>query len=104
MPLILFCLSALVLALEVLETKIFSYSLENSLIFLVVGVVLLGFGAGGSVLALKKELDDPRRLVCRNLLIGSALLLVAHAYFAQFSDRLEFQFDFPGGEISLQGF
>ena len=61
MPLILFALSALVLTLEVLETKIFAYSLENSLIFLVIGTVLLGFGAGGSALALRKELGDPRR-------------------------------------------
>ena len=46
MPVILFFLSALVLTLEVLETKIFAYSLANNLIFLVVGIVLLGFGAG----------------------------------------------------------
>ena len=58
MPLILFALSCLVLTLEVLETKIFAYSLENSLIFLVVGVVLLGFGAGGSVLSLKRDISD----------------------------------------------
>ncbi|MEY2982283.1 MAG: hypothetical protein RL562_2510 [Planctomycetota bacterium] len=93
MPLILFVLSCLVLTLEVLETKIFAYSLENSLIFLVVGVVLLGFGSGGSVLSLRRELGDPRPVVRRNLLWTAVLLVVAHVVFAQFSDHLEFGFD-----------
>lgn len=93
MPLILLALSCLVLTLEVLETKIFAYSLENSLIFLVVGVVLLGFGAGGSVLALKREIGDPTPIVRRNLLLTAALLVVAHVVFAHASHRLEFRFD-----------
>jgi hypothetical protein len=93
MPLILLALSCLVLTLEVLETKIFAYSLENSLIFLVVGVVLLGFGSGGSVLSLKREIGDPRPIVRRNLLLTAGLLVVAHVVFAQFSDHLEFGFD-----------
>ena len=75
MPLILFVLSCLVLTLEVLETKIFAYSLENSLLFLVVGVVLLGFGSGGSVLSLRRELGDPRPVVRRNLLWTAVLLV-----------------------------
>ncbi|MBK8978520.1 MAG: hypothetical protein IPM29_21695 [Planctomycetes bacterium] len=94
MPLILFLLSAVVLTLEVLETKIFAYSLENSLIFLVVGVVLLGFGAGGSVLAMRRQLGEPRRLVRVNLLVTAVLLVVAHAWFAHASDHLEFRLDF----------
>ncbi|MHC4516758.1 MAG: hypothetical protein ACYS5W_24120, partial [Planctomycetota bacterium] len=94
MPLTLFLLSTIVLTLEVLETKIFAYSLENNLIFLVVGVVLLGFGAGGTVLSLRKELGDPVPLVRRNLLLTAMLLIVAHAWFALFSDRLVFRFEF----------
>ena len=35
----LFLLSALVLTVEVLETKIFAYSLANNMIFLVIGAV-----------------------------------------------------------------
>ncbi len=93
MPLILFALSCLVLTLEVLETKIFAYSLENSLIFLVVGVVLLGFGAGGSVLSLRRQLGDPKALVHRNLIATAILLVVAHTWFAHTSDHLEFRFD-----------
>jgi SAM-dependent methyltransferase len=93
MPLILFVLSSLVLSLEVLETKIFAYSLENSLIFLVVGVVLLGFGAGGTALSLRRELGDVRTLVRGNLLAMAVLLVAAHVWFAHFSDRLEFELD-----------
>ncbi|MEO0479172.1 MAG: hypothetical protein AAF196_06805 [Planctomycetota bacterium] len=93
MPLILFILSALVLGLEVLETKIFAHSLENSLIFLVVGVVLLGFGAGGSILSLRKELPEVRPLVRNCLWTTAVLLVVAHVVFAQYSDRLTFGFD-----------
>ncbi len=93
MPFLLFALSALVLALEVLETKIFAYSLENSLLFLVVGVVLLGFGAGGSVVALRKELGDIRRSLRSYLFAAAVLLIVAHVWFAHFSDRVTFGFD-----------
>jgi len=94
MPLTLFLLSTIVLTLEVLETKIFAYSLENNQIFLVVGVVLLGFGAGGTVLSLRKELGDPVVLVRKNLLLTAILLVIAHAWFALFSDRMIFQFEF----------
>ena len=94
MPLILFCLSALVLTLEVLETKIFAYSLSNNLIFLVVGVVLLGFGAGGTVLSLRKTFDNPRPLVRKCLICCAVLLVFAHGWFAVLSDQLVFAFDF----------
>ncbi|MHC5064262.1 MAG: spermine/spermidine synthase domain-containing protein [Planctomycetota bacterium] len=91
---ILAALSCLVLSLEVLETKIFAYSLDNTLIFLVVGVVLLGFGSGGSVLAMRKELGDCRSLVRRNLLLTAVLLIFAHWWFAIFSDQLNFSLNF----------
>lgn len=90
MPLILFVLSFVVLSLEVLETKIFAYSLANNLIFLVIGVVLLGFGAGGTWLSLKPKLEDPRPLVRRNLFLCAVLLVIAHAWFALFADRVNF--------------
>ena len=63
MPAVLVVLSCVVLTLEVLETKIFAYSLENNLMFVVVGIVLLGFGAGGTALCMRKQLGDVRSLV-----------------------------------------
>lgn len=90
MPLILFLLSFLVLTLQVLETRIFAYSLADNLHFLVVGVTLLGFGAGGTVLSLRGDLGDARPLVRRNLFATAVLLVLAHGWFALFSDKLQF--------------
>ncbi len=93
MPAVLLVLSCVVLTLEVLETKIFAYCLANNLIFVVVGLALLGFGAGGTALSLRRELGDPRRLVRNNLFLSAALVVIAHAYFAQVSPSLRFAAD-----------
>ncbi len=101
MAVILFVLSFLVLTLEVLETKIFAYSLANHLIFLVVGVVLLGFGAGGTALSLKRKLEAPRPLVRRNLFLTAILLVVAHVWFAIMSHRLDFAGDLTSIAVTV---
>ena len=48
----LFVVSAAILAIEVLHTRIFAYSLDSLLIYAAVGVALLGIGASGTALAL----------------------------------------------------
>jgi hypothetical protein len=95
MSVVLFLLSGIVLTLEVLETKIFAYSLENNLIFVVVAIVLLGFGAGGTVLSLRAHMGEPRRLVRANLWLMAVALVVAHVYFAHVSHLVEFAVDWP---------
>jgi len=94
MPFILLVLSCVVLTLEVLETKIFAYCLANSLMFVVIGLALLGFGAGGTALALRKKLGDPRPTVRASLLATAVLVIVAHAYFAQVSEQVRFGVEF----------
>lgn len=94
MPFVLLLLSCVVLTLEVLETKIFAYCLANSLMFVVIGLALLGFGAGGTVLALRKQLGDPKPTVRAALLATSVLIIAAHAYFAQVSEQVRFGVEF----------
>lgn len=94
MPAILLIFSAVVLTLEVLETKIFAYCLANSLMFVVIGLALLGFGAGGTALSLRRQLGDPVQLVRKALLATAVLVIIAHAYFAQISEQVRFQVDF----------
>ncbi len=48
----LFVISAAILTLEVLQTRLFSYCLSPLLIYAAVGVALLGLGASGTALSL----------------------------------------------------
>lgn len=93
MSAVLLALSWMLLTVEVLETKIFAYCLANNLIFVVVGVALLGFGAGGSALSVRRELGDPRGLVRGSLFATAISIVVAHAFFAHVSQELRFALD-----------
>ncbi|MCC6673429.1 MAG: hypothetical protein IT458_20390 [Planctomycetes bacterium] len=93
MPFVLFALSFLLLTLEVLETKVFAYSLENNLLFVVIAMALLGIGAGGSLVALRRRLDEPAAVVRPCLFATGLLLVLAHAWFAHFSPRVRFDLD-----------
>ena len=90
---VLFGVSVLLLTLEVLQTKLFAFSLDPSLFYVAIGVALLGFGSGGTLLALYHlarpgSEKEPERLV-PGCLIGLGIsIFVAHAVFARTSDRL----------------
>ncbi|MBL8899657.1 MAG: hypothetical protein JNM84_18645 [Planctomycetes bacterium] len=97
MPFLLFVVSALLLCLELLQTKLFAYSLNPSYFYVVIAVVLLGLGASGSLLSLRKKvrtpeglsvLPPPEGLVKFSLLALGALIPAAHIVFARTSDRL----------------
>src|SRR5688572_19827786 len=103
MPLLLFAVSALLLCLELLQTKLFAYSLTPGFFYVVIAVVLLGLGASGTLLSLRKRvrtegglsvLPPPEGIVRFSLLAAGAIIPAAHALFARCSDQL-FQ-DSPG--------
>src|SRR5262249_53078189 len=85
---------ATVLALEVLQTKIFAFSLDPVPIFIAIGVCLLGLGASGTVVALLGPFDESRarRLAALWAAAGAVALIPAHLLFASASDRV-----FTGG-------
>lgn len=86
----LFLLSTAVLTLEVLQTKIFAYSLDPLTIYFAIGVCLLGLGASATVLALLSPLADAQvRVVGMAFAAAGALAVpVAHAAFARLAHWL----------------
>ncbi len=67
----LFLLSASVLALEIALTRIFSLMLWSHYSFLVISTALLGFGAAGSLLSIRRHAwseEESRRFLARNCL------------------------------------
>lgn len=97
MPFLLFVISALLLCLELLQTKLFAYSLTPGFFYVVIAVVLLGLGASGTLLSLRRKvrtpeglsvLPPPEPLVKKALLSLGLLIPGAHWLFALRSDRL----------------
>ena len=86
----LFVVSAIVLALQILQTRIFAYSLSHVTIFLAIGVCLLGLGASATVLAALPEVtkDRARRLAAAAAAAGAVSIPVAHAVFARTATSL----------------
>ena len=87
----LFALSAIVLGLEVLQSRLVAYSVQNVMIYAVVGIALLGFGAAGSLVAVRPSWMSDERL--HNVLAWSALafsasIVLAHALFVRLTPYL----------------
>jgi hypothetical protein len=60
-----FLISAVIFALEVLQTRIFSFSSWHHLTYMVVSVALLGYAAAGTFLAVKKSLKNYEKFIHR---------------------------------------
>ena len=58
-----FLISAVLFALEVLQTRIFSFSSWHHLTYMVVAVALMGYAAAGTVLAVKKGLKNYEKFI-----------------------------------------
>ncbi len=86
----LFVVSAVVLALQILQTRIFAYSLSHVTIFLAIGVCLLGLGASATVLATLPPItkDRAQRLAAAAAIAGTVCVLIAHAVFARTAPSL----------------
>ena len=83
--------SLVVLALEVLLTRLLSYALHALLVYVVLGLAMLGFGAAGSLVAVRRRWLDPDRVGVA--LAGAALafavsLLAGYAVFVRIAPRL----------------
>lgn len=58
-----FLISAVLFALEVLQTRIFSFSSWHHMTYMVVAVALMGYAAAGTVLAVKKSLKNYEKFI-----------------------------------------
>lgn len=58
-----FLISAVLFVLEILETRIFSFSSWHHLTYMVVAVSLMGYAAAGTVLAVKKTLKNYEKFI-----------------------------------------
>lgn len=73
LPLALISLATL--ALEVHLTRVLSYAVSTSLLYVILGIALLGFGAAGSLVTLVPRWLDPDRV--ERMLVWAALAAVA---------------------------
>jgi hypothetical protein len=83
--------SAVVLGLEVLQARICAYSVQVMVVYAVVGIAMLGFGASGTLVALRREWLQRERLP--RVLAWSALafagsVVLAHAVFVRLTPLL----------------
>jgi hypothetical protein len=86
----LFAVSALTLLVEIVQTRVFSYSLHPLIAYSAIALAMLGFGLGAAALTLRPSLsgDNPQqRLAHLCLALGAAILLV-NVSFAQTSPNV----------------
>jgi SAM-dependent methyltransferase len=97
----LFTVSAAILTFEVLETRIFAFSLDAITIYLALSVCLLGLGASATLLALAPPLSPARaeRVAGSFACAGGVLALLALGVFAWGSPAL--LAGGPGGVVAL---
>lgn len=58
-----FLISVVLFTLEVLQTRIFSFISWNHMTYMVIAVAVMGYAAAGTVLAIKKEVNNQSRFV-----------------------------------------
>ncbi len=83
-------ISALALALQLLLTRMLAYTVPALLVYVVLGIALLGFGAAGSVVALRPAWADGERLATMLAswsLAFAAVPLPAYAIFVRIAPR-----------------
>lgn len=78
--------SAVALGLEVFESRLVAYSVQVIVLYAVLGIALLGFGAAGSLVAVRRRWLEEETLpsaLAWSALAFSAAIVVAHAAFVR---------------------
>lgn len=85
--------SAAILVLEILQTRIFAYSLDHLTIYLAVGVCLLGLGASATLLAILPEqsAERARAFAAAYAAAGAVAVPLAHVAFAAWAREVDAQ-------------
>ena len=76
----IFLIALAAIVMEISMTRIFSFKLYYYFTYLILGIAMLGLGAGGVFVAIFPKLRDrePVRLVAQCCLIGAALIPVSY--------------------------
>ena len=79
-------LSAAILILEVLQTKIFAYTFDPLMVYLAVAVCMLGLSGGATLVALLPRAAGaaPGAVTAAAAAAGSIALLASHAVFSRY--------------------
>jgi spermidine synthase len=81
--------SIAMLALEIAQVRIFSYSLDPLLVFGAISVAMVGMGAGGIAIALRPVSEEKiGARLAESLAAFGITTVIAHAIFARTSDRV----------------
>ncbi len=93
----LLILSIATLALEVLQLRIFAYSLLRSLAHVVVSIVLMGIGIGSISIALSSKINQIKQeKLLAYLFFGfSVSIMVTHLVFTHYFDWINQGYNFP---------
>jgi len=100
---LLFCLSGLTLVVEVLQVRIFSYSLDPQTVYMAISVALLGFGVSAVALACwpKWRDIDPVTALAGNLVLFGFATLLTNLIFANISTYVSAILLMPGTGYTL---
>ncbi len=94
---IILILSIATLTLEVVQLRIFAYSLMRSLAHIIISIALLGIGIGSISVAITSRFDRVKKeTLMAFLLFGfSVSVLVTHLIFSRFFEQINQGYDFP---------
>ncbi len=94
---IIFILSVATLTLEVVQLRIFAYSLMRSLAHIVISIALLGIGVGSISIALSSKIERIKKeTVMAILLLGFSIsVLATHLIFSHFFEQINQGYNFP---------
>ncbi len=94
---VLLILSIATLALEVLQLRIFAYSLLRSLSHIVISIALLGIGIGSISIAVVRRINKIKeeKLLAYLFLGFSISVLVTHIIFAYYFKQINQDYNFP---------
>lgn len=86
----LFLLSTAILALEVLQTKIFAFTFDPLMVYLAVAVCMLGLSGGATLVAVLPRVAGPvsTTLAAAASAAGSLALIASHVVFARMSPSI----------------
>ncbi len=86
----LFVLSFATLALEVMQVRIFSFTMNHGFSWLAIGLAMLGFGVSGTILSFRRQglAEGQNRGFGAALLVFALLVVGVHGVFARWSHRV----------------
>jgi len=86
----LFAISMATITLQVVQVRIFSYTMNHAFVYMAISLAMVGFGLSGTVLSVARGLlaVRPRHAVAGCLLLFALSTVATHVFFARVSHRV----------------